>query len=228
MLMPLLGGTRYGEAATLASSGQLNVPADARVMVVSTDPVMQQVLSEDFAVARRSKKPGAPVMLTLTVAVIERVLQPNVSMIDLAPGVPHVADLIKAAGYSPPVAAHGEPLTGDIAAYMAQGNPTAAAYGGNAYNNNGQPLPRQLDQLSPYAPGPPSAPDPRDPRNRPSEPPDYLQPKPEQIYDSALIAHAVLSDGKGEMTVVAVAHPNEDIHAVKKQLAERIANAVLH
>ncbi len=30
------------------------------------------------------------------------------------------------------------------------------------------------------------------------------------------------------MTVVAVAHPAEDMHAVKKQLAERIANAVLH
>lgn len=197
-------------------------------MVVSTDPVMQQVLSEDFAVARRSKKPGTPALLTLTVAVTERVLQPNLSMIDLAPGVPHVADLVKAAGYTPPLASHGQPLTGDAAAYMAQGNPTAAAYNGSAYGVNGQPLARQLDQLSPYAPGPPTAPDPRDPRNRPIEPPDYLQPKAAQIYDSAVIAHAVLSDGKGELTAVAIARPGEDLHAVKKDLAERIANAVLH
>lgn len=223
------------DAATLASTGQVSVPPDARVMVISTDPVMQEVLSEDFGVARRTKASGAPKTLTLTVAVTQRVLQPQVSMIGLAPGVPHVAELLKTAGYKPPIQQTGEPMTGDVAEYVAQGNPGAAAYKGTASAGNPpanpfqtNPARDQLDQLLPYAPGPPHAPDPRDPMNRPVPPPDYLMPSPAKIYDTAVIAHAVLSDGKGEMTVVAVAHPNEDLHAVRKQLAERIANAVLH
>jgi hypothetical protein len=218
-------------AATLASKGVLNVPSDTRVMVISTDPVLQQVLSEDFGVARRRKPAGGPKMLTLTVSLIQRVLQPGLSMIDLAPGVPGVGALVKAAGYQPPSEGTNDPLTGDAAEYVQQGNPSAAAYNNNAYQRNPlqpNPVANQLDRLSAYAPGPPTAPDPRDPRYRPVAPPDYLQPQPAQVYDTAVIAHAVLSDGQGEMTAVAVAHPAEDIHAVKKQLAERIANAVLH
>jgi hypothetical protein len=111
---------------------------------------------------------------------------------------------------------------------MAQGNPSVAAYQGsqpNAYQSN--PI-EQFQRMGPYAAGPPAPPDPRDPRNWPIPPPDYLQSKSSQLYDTALIAHAVLSDGKGEMTVVALAHPGEDLDAVRKQLAERIANVVLH
>jgi hypothetical protein len=224
--IPMLCALRFADAATLASSGQLNVPTDARVMVISTDFAMQQVLSEDFAVARRNKPPGPPKMLTLTVTMIERVLQPNLSMLELAPGVPHVADLVKAAGYQPPIPTKAQPMTKDVAAYMAQGNPTAAAYNGGY---PGQAMSTQLQQqFNPYMPGPPSAPDPRDPLNRPVSPPDYLLPNPAKIYDTAVIAHAVLSDGKGDLTAVALAKPGEDLHAVKKQLAERIANAVLH
>ncbi len=151
-------------------------------------------------------------------------------MIDLAPGVPGVAALVKAAGYQPPSEGTNDPLTGDAAEYVQQGNPSAAAYRNNTYQRNPlqpNPVTNQLDRLSAYAPGPPTAPDPRDPRYRPVAPPDYLQPQAAQVYDTAVIAHAVLSDGKGEMTAVAVAHPAEDMHAVKKQLAERIANAVL-
>lgn len=219
---------QFAAAANLASSGQLNVPADARLMVISTDFAMQQVLSEDFAVARRGKGAAVrPSMITLTVSVIQRVLEPTVSMISVAPGVPNVEQLLKTAGYRPPVEQTGEALTGDAAAYMAQGNPSVAAYRGYQ-SSPSNPMANQFERMSPYAAGPPPPPDPRDPRNRPVPPPDYLQPKASEIYDTAVIAHAVLSDGKGEMTVVAVAQPNEDLHAVKKQLAERIANAVLH
>ncbi len=213
-------------AATLASSGALSVPSDTRVLVVSTDPVLQQVLSEDFAVARRSKSAAGPKMLTLTVSLMQRVLQPGLAMIDLAPGVPGVAQLVKAAGYQPPAEGTNEPLTGDAAEYAAQGNPKVS---GNHVNlNDPNPVHDSLNRLANYSPGPPTAPDPRDPANRPIPPPDYLQQAPDSIYDTAVIAHAVLSDGKGEMTVVAVAHPAEDMHAVRKELAERIANAVLH
>ncbi|HEY2107850.1 MAG TPA: hypothetical protein VGH29_18780 [Candidatus Binataceae bacterium] len=228
ILALLLFAAGPARAATVAASGQLSVPSDARVMVISTDSVMQQVLSEDFAVARRSKAGAHPDTMTLTVAVIQRVLEPTVSMISVAPGVPRVAQLLKAAGYQPPLEHAGEPLSGDAAAYVAQGNPSAGAYKGYPGGSQANPMGNQLERMSPYSPGPPPPPDPRDPRNRPIAPPDYLQPKPGQLYDTAVIAHAVLSDGKGEMTVVAVAQPGEDLHAVKKQLAERIANVVLH
>ncbi len=216
-------------AATLASSGTIDVPSNTKVLVIATDPVLQQVLSDDFSVARRSKSPGGPEMLTLTVAFTQRVLQPGISMMELAPGVPGVAKLVKAAGYQSLSEGTNEPLTGDAAEYVAQGHPSTTAYGNNL--KFGQPVSAQPDYrpvISAYSPGPPTAPDPRDPLNRVTEPPDYLKPHPESLYDTALIAHAVLSDGKGDMTVVAVVHPNEDLRTVKKQLAERIANAVLH
>jgi hypothetical protein len=217
-------------AATLASSGTIDVASNTKVLVIATDPVLQEVLSDDFGVARRSKTTGGPKMLTLTVALIQRVLQPGISMMELAPGVPGVAKLVKAAGYLPPSEGTNEPLTGDAAEYVAQGRPSTTAYGNGSMGNSYQrdPLTGQLNQLSAYSKGPPSAPDPRDPVNRAIDPPDYLKPHAESLYDTALIAHAVLSDGKGDMTVVAVAHPNEDLDTVKKQLAERIANAVLH
>ena len=217
-------------AATLASKGSLEVPSDTKVLVISTDPVLQQVLSEDFGVARRRKPvTGGPRMLTLTVAFMQRVLRPEISMLDLAPGVPGVAALVREAGYQPPSEATGDVLTGDAAEYVQQGRPSATGYS-NPNSAASDPYGRSavISQLAGYSPGPPTAPDPRDPLNRPSAPPDYLQARAASLYDTALIAHAVLSDGKGEMTVVAVAHPNEDLHAVRKQLAERIANAVLH
>ena len=187
-------------AATLASSGALIVPSDTKVLVISTDTLLQQVLSEDFSVARRSKSTGGPKMLTLTVALIQRVLQPGLSMIDLAPGVPGVAKLVKEAGYESPSEATKEPLTGDAADYVAQGRPSTTAYGTDPNSRNPYQRDAMISQLTGYSPGPPTAPDPRDPRNRPSEPPDYLKPHPESLYDTAFIAHAVLSDGKGEMT----------------------------
>jgi hypothetical protein len=197
-------------------------------MVISTDPTMQDVLSEDFSVARRSKPTGPPKTMTLTVSVMQRVLKPGVSMIDLAPGVPQVPALLKAAGYSAPIEQAGEPLTGDAAQYMAQGNPSVNSYQGNMQSSPMMnPMINPLARMNPYG-GPPPPSDPRDPSNRPVSPPDYLESKLNRMYDTAVIAHAVLSDGKGEMTAVAVAHPNDDLHDVKKQLAERIANAVLH
>jgi hypothetical protein len=216
-------------AATLASKGALNVPSDTRVMVISTDTLLQEVLSEDFSVARRKKAAGAPKTLTLTVDFVQRVLQPGLSPMELAPGVPNAAGLLKEAGYVPPLTEQtGQPLTGDAAEYMAQGNPQMSNHQGAYGIPQQNPMTATLNSLNGYPGGPPIAPDPRDPRNRPVMPPDYLQSDNGRLYDTALIAHAVLSDGQGELTVVAVAHPGEDLHDVKKQLAERIANVVLH
>ena len=192
-------------------------------MAIATDPVIQDVLNEDFSVAPRMKAAHGSKTLTLTVTLNQRVLQPNLSLTDLAAGAPAAAELLSAAGYKQqaPGDNGGEQLPADAQAYMQNGNPPATAYQNNNYS-------QQHDQLSGFPPVMSTWRDPRDPRNRPIPPPDYLVQPPSSIYDSAVIAHAVLSDGKGEMTLLAVAHPGEDLRAVKKQLAERIANAVLH
>jgi hypothetical protein len=47
-------------------------------------------------------------------------------------------------------------------------------------------------------------------------------------YDTVVIARASASGVPEEMTLVAISHPGEDIEDVKKQIAERIANSILH
>jgi len=49
-----------------------------------------------------------------------------------------------------------------------------------------------------------------------------------EVYDSAIVARAVLSDKRGDLTVLALVHPGEDVREVKKLIAERIANLLLH
>ena len=57
----------------------------------------------------------------------------------------------------------------------------------------------------------------------------YRRPgEPREVYDSAIVARAVLSEKRGELTMVALVHPGEDSRDVKKLIAERIANALLH
>jgi hypothetical protein len=47
-------------------------------------------------------------------------------------------------------------------------------------------------------------------------------------YDTLVIARASVSGAPEEMTLVAVSHPNEDVNDAKKQIAEQIANSILH
>ena len=37
-----------------------------------------------------------------------------------------------------------------------------------------------------------------------------------------------MSDKRGDLTVLALVHPGEDVREVKKLIAERIANLLLH
>jgi hypothetical protein len=55
----------------------------------------------------------------------------------------------------------------------------------------------------------------------------FSQPK-EPGYDTVVVARASVSGATEEMTLVAVSHPGEDINDAKKQIAEEIANTVLH
>src|SRR5713101_9655783 len=76
-------------AAQIQAKGTLDAPADAALTVVSTDPVVQNVVAEDIAAAKRGPAAGKKA-LTLTVTLNQRPLQPGVSLTDLSPGDPDI------------------------------------------------------------------------------------------------------------------------------------------
>ena len=202
-------------AAEISVKGSLSAPADSALSVVSTDPVVHNVLEEDFEAAKRSPSDSSGKSVTVTVTVNQRVLQPGVSLQDLSPGTPDVVDLLKAAGAEVPALAD----TGDSSSnpYENALRVDAQQYqtsqvGGMA--RSADPL-RHLGAFPSYAGHDPSPYD-----NIPAS----------VIYDSAIIFHATLSgaQGNGEFTGVAVVHPNESARQVKEIMAERIANQLLH
>jgi len=206
----LVAGTAM--ASELRSNGKLDVPADVALVVVSTDPIVQRVLSEDIAAARRTAALDTKA-LTLTVTLNQRTLQPGVSLADISPGDPEMAALLKAAGAKAPALAD----TGS-----SRTDPYAAVAGAQARNAT-ETATQQLDRMSGYSqlPGFFSHYNPK--KFLPSGNGDAGD-----IYDSAIVARTVLSDGRGELAVVAVVHPGEDPRAVRKLIAEKIANALLH
>src|SRR5215470_15576812 len=68
-------------ATEIKTLGRLKIPPNAAVMSVCTDPVVQEVLSEDL---RGHPRSGVPIMVTVTVNA--RALAPGVSIQDLSPG----------------------------------------------------------------------------------------------------------------------------------------------
>lgn len=199
-------------ASELRSKGKLDVPADVSLVVVSTDPIVQRVLSEDIAAARRTAALDAKA-LTLTVTLNQRALRPDVSLADISPGDPEMAALLKAAGAKAPALADTGSLRADPYAAVAE------AQARNATETASQ----QLDRMSGYSqlPGFFSQYDAK--KFLPSG-----TSGADDVYDSAIVARTVLSDGRGELAVVAVVHPGEDPREVRKLIAEKIANALLH
>ncbi len=204
-ILPALTGV--AAAAEVRTAGRLGVPKDASVVAVCTDPVVQNVLNEDLALAQRGKAPASH-ELTLTVTVTERLLKPGISLADVAPGDPAVAGLLKAAGAQPlPLGDTGnapsvdpyeaearrqatmpdDPLTSQLRSYQAMRHAMQAQMGASPYDKMGK-----------------------------------------QIYDTAIIARASLGASASEFKVVAVVHTGDDLRSAKTLVAEEIANAVLH
>src|SRR5271169_2519364 len=75
--------------------GKLHVPPTIALGVIATDPVLQQVLSQDFQVAGRLASASATSELTLTVTLTHRALEPGMSLSD-------AVALLKQAGVNPP------------------------------------------------------------------------------------------------------------------------------
>jgi hypothetical protein len=203
----LPAGAGAAAAAEVRTAGKLAVPRDSSVVAVCTDPVVQNVLNEDLALAQRGK-PAPSGELTLTVTVTERMLKPGVSLADVAPGDPAVAGLLRAAGAQPlalgdtgsepsvdPYDAQArrqatipdDPLTSQVRGYQAMQQAIRARMNASPYD--------KIDK---------------------------------QIYDTAIVAHASLGASASEFKVVAVVHAGDDLRAAKRLVAEEIANAVLH
>ena len=193
-------------AADIKMAGKLNVPADASVVAICTDPVVQNVLNEDLRAARHGQPSNPDNSVTLTVSVNQQMLAPGVSLNQMFPGDPSMVELLKEAGAEPPPLADAgnqpidpfaqharqqalapdDPVTEQFKAYQARRN--AIGNGPTPYDN----IPK------------------------------------DQIYDTVIVARASLEGAADELKVVAVVHSGDDVRRTKELVAEEIANAVLH
>jgi hypothetical protein len=237
----ILFATSHSWALQVKTAGKLQVPAGSRVMPFSTDPVVQRVLSQDLDAAGKAPETISRPPLTLTVTVRESQLRPGVSLGQIAPGDPGVAQLIKEAGATPPpIGDTGNDFDQAARArHLERSNP----------GPSGSPMEQALSQLGSGPNGlMPPEPEPGPPQSysAPGEPPGtgdtkaYMEQGQAQqqfrrfyhqddgAYDTVVVARATLSGTPGEMTVVGVALPGEDARALKKIIAETIAGAMLH
>src|SRR5215472_9143377 len=89
-ILVAIGYTTVAAATDIKTLGRLKIPADASILSVCTDPVVQSVLGQDL---RQGNRTGTPVVLTVTVN--SRPLAPGTSLQDLSPGDPSVAEMLK-------------------------------------------------------------------------------------------------------------------------------------
>jgi len=227
--------------------GKLPVPPATPLGVIATDPVLQQVLSQDFQVAGRLAGASATSELTLTVMLTHRALEPGMSLNQVAPGNADAVALLKRAGVTPP------PLPEQAARDQDQENgpdadDTNAAEGNshaksdvNSYEQQGGMQQRSGQMSRPPLPMTQWPVPPATAQQRSAIPPDmqpYQRTSPldearhereaRAVYDTIFVARATAGSDNSELTVVAVAHPGFDAHEVRKLIAEEIANSVLH
>jgi hypothetical protein len=192
----------FSVATEIKTLGRLKIPPDAAVMSVCTDPVVQQVLSEDL---RGHPRSGVPIMVTVTVNA--RALAPGVSIQDLSPGDPSVAEMLKDLGAQPP------PLgdTGD--------KPLEDPYTSMARRqtlNHEDPMTQQFQAYL-------------NRREEAANPPSSYDKIPtNQLYQTAIVARASASDSASELKVVALVEAGDDVEKGKRLVAEAIADAILH
>lgn len=193
-------------AIDVQTKGNINAPKSWPLVAFSTDFVIQQVLNNAIHNSGRNLMPGESEAITLTVNSRQKLLKPGVSLSDLFPGDPDVAGMLQEAGIAPP------PLgdTGD-----AQPDPYALQAQELAMNPDPsqsqrlQQMQRMRNYYNNHAPSP------------------YDSIPAAQLYDTVVIARAVLSKGSGQMLLVAVVHPNESLEDARKLIAMKIADAVL-
>jgi hypothetical protein len=191
-------------AAEVKVLGHLDVPRGAQVMAVCTDPVVQSILNDDL---RLSRNPAATRTVTVTVTVTSRVLSEGVSLADVSPGDPSVAEMLRELGAKPPPVGNAGNESPDVYAELARRQATAPEDPLTQQFRQYQAMRQNFSagQTSPYSNIPKS-----------------------EIYDTAVIARATLDTGPAELKVVELVHPGDDVHQAKELVAEEIANAILH
>jgi hypothetical protein len=252
LILPAVGLT-----FEIKQAGKLQVARDTRLFAFSTDSTIQEVLSQDFSAVHRSADAATGKILTVTVNVSQQSLRPGVSLNQLAPGDPQVADLIRAAGGNPP------PLgdTGDqydqvalarrMAAQDLMPHDTQAA---KVINSMSQPAGgfSELGMFAPPLPVPcaaqkvarPGCPPVPDATSSPGDShavgdvQRYIErgkqgrglfgSAPAREYDTVVVARASVTGVPEEMTLVAISHAGEDVDNAKKHIAEAIANSILN
>ena len=187
-------------------AGRLTAPANAGVVAICTDPVVQKVLNEDLRAARHGRPSNPDNSVTLTVTVNQQMLAPGVSLNQMFPGDPSMVELLKEAGAEPP------PL-GD------SGDQPIDPFANEARRRALNPDDPMTDQFKAYEAS-------RQAMIRGPTPYDAI-PK-NQIYDTVIVARASLEGATDELKVVAVVHSGDDERRAKELVAEEIANAVLH
>jgi hypothetical protein len=193
-------------ATDVKMAGKLTAPANATVIAICTDPVMQNVLNEDLRAARHGQPSNPDESVTLTVTMNQQMLAPGVSLNQMFPGDPSMVELLKAAGADPP------PL-GD------SGSQPIDPFANEARRQALNPDDPVTDQFKAYQMRQNAL------QNGPT-PYDAI-PK-NQIYDTIIVARASLEGVTEELKVVAVVHAGDDARRAKELVAEEIANAVLH
>jgi hypothetical protein len=253
-LASLLIAPPSGAAFEIRQAGQLQVPAGAHLFAFSTDPTIQEVLSQDVNAATRGPDSAKGSTVTVSVNVTQQILSPGVSLAKLAPGDPQVADLMKAAGANPPPLGDTgnqydeAALARRLAARDYMPNDTQSARLINSIANPGEhsegfgpPIPLPCSALTVARPGCPPVPeatpaatatksigDVQEYVERKKQTQGWFAGRQNNDYDTVVVARASVSGQAEEMTLVAISHPGEDINDAKKQIAERIANSILH
>jgi hypothetical protein len=243
-----------GYGFEIRQAGKLRVSHDAQLFAFSTDPTIQEVLGQDFSAASRNTVGHRGSTVTVSVNVTQQMLRPGVSLMQLAPGDPQVADLMRAAGANPPPLGDTgnqydeAALARRMAARDYMPNDTQSARLINSISNPsgysegfGPPIPLPCAAQTVARPGCPPVPQASassTPNRAVGDVEQYVQRKrhsqsflssgQDNDYDTIVVARASITGVSEEMTLVAISHPGEDINAAKKNIAERIANSILH
>jgi hypothetical protein len=195
-------------ATDIKTAGKLDVPPNASIVAICTDPVVQNVLNEDLRAAHHGSATDPASMVTLTVSVHQQLLAPGVSLNQLFPGDPSMVELLKAAGADPP------PL-GDTGDQPTDLNSLAARRGASAPDD---PMTAEYKQNQTQ----------RQILSGASGPTPYDDIPKDQVYDTVIVARASVEGAMEQLKVVAVVHSGENARRAKERVAEEIANAVLH
>jgi hypothetical protein len=238
-------------AVEVRKAGKITVPAAAQVVPFSTDPMVADVLRQDFEAEHRGADANAAMPVTLSVSVTEQPLRPGISLQDLAPGDPDVEALLKSAGATPPPVGDTGTEVDEVALARAHAENRMLPPGATPMQNFMNQIQSHGDLMPPAAdpsgcgPGAPCASSGATPSPAPGsqgytgDTQDYMSQGYEgaarrarrlqaKDFDNVIVARVSISGSPDEMTVVAVFHPGEDEHEAKKLVAEEIVNAALH